>query len=172
MLGSHPLVCDGLALAPLLDRLRVHTKALRQRPYALLTSLDCAPHGRCRSGAAVANLAHSASFCAWLTIPLHSGTEQEGECADVASASDVGSWFVPITSDLQSHRCRAARLPGRRDQPHRQRPSPKPSRRAPALGLSDHTRPQGGGLKNRTPLTQVLHQPVLQRAKAAFDPTL
>src|SRR3954454_23910441 len=56
--------------------------------------------------------------------------------------------------DLQADRRRPPGLPGRRDQPHRQRPSPKPSRRAPALGLSDHTRPQGGGLKNRTPLTE------------------
>src|SRR4051812_32549257 len=44
--------------------------------------------------------------------------------------------------DLQAERRRTPGLPGRRDQPHCQRPSPEPPRRAPALGLSDHTHPQ------------------------------
>src|SRR6476619_5282283 len=68
---------------------------------------------------------------------------------------------------MQADRRRAPGLPGRRNHQDRQRSSPEPSRRAPALGLSDHTRPQGCGLKNRTPLTmaralEVLDQTVRQ----------
>src|SRR3954465_12371629 len=91
--------------------------------------------------------------------PLHAAglrTAAEGAALWIG----IGRWGRALGGDrvlgrdLQADRRRAAGLPGRRDQPHRHRPSPKSPRRTPALGLSDHTRPQGGGLKNRTPLTE------------------
>ena len=48
--------------------------------------------------------------------------------------------------NLQAERRRSAKLFRRRDRPHRGRTSPKPARRAAALGLPDHPGAQGRGL--------------------------
>src|SRR5436190_20376459 len=50
------------ALLPLGDGLLIDSMAPRQRPQAFLTRLYCSTDRLCRSGAAVKNLAHSASF--------------------------------------------------------------------------------------------------------------
>src|SRR5215212_3050551 len=55
----------GVPLLPFGDRLLVDAMALSQGPQARLTILYCSTDCRCRCGAAVENLAHSAS--------LHSG---------------------------------------------------------------------------------------------------
>src|SRR5215207_4267428 len=65
LLGASALVLDRGALLPLGHRLRVEAVAPGQPPQALLTMLDRATHRRCRAGAPMKNLAHSAS--------LHSG---------------------------------------------------------------------------------------------------
>src|SRR5215212_3514608 len=65
LLGASALVLDRGALLPLCDGLRVEAVAPGQHPQALLTMLDRATHRRCRAGAPMKNLAHSAS--------LHSG---------------------------------------------------------------------------------------------------
>jgi hypothetical protein len=52
----------GLALLPLGDGLRVDAVAPRKRPHALSTMLYRSTDRRCRAGAPVKNLSHSASF--------------------------------------------------------------------------------------------------------------
>ena len=56
--------------------------------------------------------------------------------------------------NVQAPRRRTARLPRRRHHPHRQRPSPKPPRRSPALGLSRNATAQGRGLRTTLTTTQ------------------
>src|ERR1700712_2412568 len=55
-------VCHRVALLPLSDSLLVDAVVLGQRPQALLTMLYRSTDCRCRRGAAMENLAHSASF--------------------------------------------------------------------------------------------------------------
>src|SRR5215208_3440948 len=58
-------ISGGIPLLPFGDRLLVDAMALSQGPQARLTILYCSTDCLCRCGAAVENLAHSAS--------LHSG---------------------------------------------------------------------------------------------------
>src|SRR5215204_2778685 len=58
-------ICGGIPLLPFGDRLRVDAMALGQGPQARLTILYCSTDCLSRCGAAMKNLAHSAS--------LHSG---------------------------------------------------------------------------------------------------
>ena len=63
--GSH--IGSVTPAPPLGDRLRVDPVALGQDPQALLTILYCSTDCRCRAGASVKNLSHSASFIlAWI----------------------------------------------------------------------------------------------------------
>src|SRR5918998_3026600 len=55
-------VCGGIPLLPFGDRLRVDAMALGQGSQARLTILYCSTDCLCRCGAAVENLAHSASL--------------------------------------------------------------------------------------------------------------
>ena len=72
-------VGDRGPLAPFGDRLGVHPVAARQVPQARLTMLDRATDRLCRGGAAVKNLAHSASFHAWeKTAPSNPGIKHLG----------------------------------------------------------------------------------------------
>src|SRR3954447_20969958 len=75
LLGPHPRVRNGLAVAPLLDRGGADAIAAGQGSHALLTLLDGAPYCLCRGGAAVENLAHSSSLCPGGIVPPHSGTK-------------------------------------------------------------------------------------------------
>ena len=70
-------VVDGAALPPLGDGLLVDAVAAGQGPQALLTMLDRSTDCRCRRGAAVQNLAHSASFHSReKTAPSNPGIKQ------------------------------------------------------------------------------------------------
>ncbi len=60
--GTRPVIHRGLALLPLGDGLRVDAVAPRKSPHALLTMLYRSTDRRCRAGAPVKNLSHSASF--------------------------------------------------------------------------------------------------------------
>src|SRR5215217_263911 len=65
LLGTSALVLDRRALLPLGDGFRVYPVASGESSQALVTMVDRATDRRCRAGAPVKNLAHSAS--------LHSG---------------------------------------------------------------------------------------------------
>src|ERR1700712_2400293 len=60
--GAGRQVCHRTALLPLGDGLGVDAVALGQHPQALLTMLYRSTDRRSRCGAAMENLAHSASF--------------------------------------------------------------------------------------------------------------
>src|SRR3990167_5055875 len=60
--GTGRQIGDGAALLPLRDRLLVDPVAPGKAPQALLTMLYRSTDRLCRCGAAVKNLAHSASF--------------------------------------------------------------------------------------------------------------
>src|SRR5579859_5925941 len=62
ILRSSRQVSDGCARFPLRDGLRVDAVALGEAPQALLTMLYRSTDRLCRCGAAVKNLAHSASL--------------------------------------------------------------------------------------------------------------
>src|SRR3954469_10334701 len=62
LLGASALVLDRGALFPLSHRLRVDPVSPGEGSQALLTMLDRSTHRRCRAGASMENLAHSASF--------------------------------------------------------------------------------------------------------------
>jgi hypothetical protein len=79
--GTGWVVCDGVALLPLGDILRIGPVAFRQRPQACLTMLDRATDCLCRGGAPVQNLAHSVSFTAWeKTAPSNPGIKHLEVC--------------------------------------------------------------------------------------------
>jgi hypothetical protein len=65
VLGTHPGIGCGLALLPFLDRGGADAVVPGQRSHALLAPLYRATHCRCRGGASMKNLAHSASRAAW-----------------------------------------------------------------------------------------------------------
>ena len=65
-----------LQAPPLSDRLGVDPMTLRKCPQALLTILYCSTDCRCRAGAPMYNLAHSASFHSCMdNAPSNSGTK-------------------------------------------------------------------------------------------------
>src|SRR5215212_7274837 len=90
----HTRIGGGLSPAPLLHGGWADAVALGGSPYALLTSLDCATDRLCRCGAAVENLAHSASRSAWLNVSPHNGTkhlslDQQAVLSAAAEAEEV-----------------------------------------------------------------------------------
>jgi RNA-directed DNA polymerase len=62
---------------------------LRERPHALLTSLDCPTNCLCRRGAAVKNLSHKASLHVRANVSLHDGTEHLVHCRTEEEARAV-----------------------------------------------------------------------------------
>src|SRR5690606_31885211 len=69
-------VIESPALPPLRHRLRIDPVAPGQNPQAFLTILYCSTNRRCRAGATVENLAHSASFHCWPNnAPSNPGTK-------------------------------------------------------------------------------------------------
>jgi hypothetical protein len=84
--------------APLLHGGRADAVAPGQCPYPRFTSLDRATHCLCRRGAAVKNLARSASFqegCS--TVALHPGTEHldhvvSSRCRTSSVGCDDSAW--------------------------------------------------------------------------------
>src|SRR5215213_527953 len=79
LLGASALVLDRGALLPLCNGLRVEAVAPGQHPQALLAMLDRATHRRCRAGAPMKNLAHSASLHSGeKNAPSNHGTKQIG----------------------------------------------------------------------------------------------
>jgi hypothetical protein len=79
ILGAGPHVGSAAPTPPLSDRLGVDPVPLGQRPQALLTILYCLTDCRCRAGAPVKNLAHSASFHSCMdNAPSNSRTKQLG----------------------------------------------------------------------------------------------
>ena len=74
--GTRPVIHRGLALLPLGDGLRVDAVAPRKSPHALLTMLYRSTDRRCRAGAPMKNLSHSASFHPLgKYAPLNAGTK-------------------------------------------------------------------------------------------------
>src|SRR5665213_226059 len=74
-----PAIGDALPVLPLGDGLLVDAVAPGELPQALLTILYCSTECRCRGGAAVENLSHSASFHCWENnAPSKSGIKQLG----------------------------------------------------------------------------------------------
>jgi len=87
-------------LAPFLHGGRADALAPGQCPHARFTSLDRATHCLCRRGAAVKNLAHSASFqVCGSTVALHPGTEHlalDPLAGQVVVPSRTGSMLFQI----------------------------------------------------------------------------
>src|SRR5579871_536066 len=76
LLRTGLVVIEGSALPPLRNRLRVDPVALGESSQALLTILYCSTDCRCRAGAPVEYLAHSASFhCRPNNAPSNPGTK-------------------------------------------------------------------------------------------------
>src|SRR5579871_2396991 len=89
-------VIEGSALPPLRNRLRVDPVALGESSQALLTILYCSTDCRCRAGAPVEYLAHSASFhCRPNNAPSNPGTKHLA--ADCAPISFLAGLFVGAT---------------------------------------------------------------------------
>lgn len=87
LLRPHGGIACRLPSAPLLDRRRADAVALGRPSHALLTELYCATDRLRRAGAAVENLAHSASLAAWWsTVPPHRGIKQVREASEAVSA--------------------------------------------------------------------------------------
>src|SRR4029077_12756969 len=76
-------IANEAAFLPLRHGLLIYPVAPGKAPQALLTILYCSTDRLCRRGAAVKNLAHSASFHPWDKIaPSNAGTKQSGNCPE------------------------------------------------------------------------------------------
>jgi hypothetical protein len=79
LLRSRRHIRDGGPSFPLGDRLLIDSVALRQRPQARLTMLYRSTDRRCRCGAPMKNLAHSATFESLdKNVPSKAGTKHLG----------------------------------------------------------------------------------------------
>jgi len=102
ILGARPDIGNAASAPPLGDRLRVDPVPFGQRPQALLTILYCSTDCRCRAGAPVKNLAHSASFHSRMdNAPSNPETKQLGRPGEPA-----------VLPAVEQHRIAADRVHG------------------------------------------------------------
>ena len=97
-------------LPPLGNGLRVDAVAPRKRPHALLTMLYRSTDRRCRAGAAVKNLSHSASFSrSEKSAPSNAGTKHLAAWA----ASILTSWSFRSHSFMGVSNVHETEIPAR-----------------------------------------------------------